>query len=56
MGTQWRVGAGGATGLDHNVLLRRIDRMKLADEEYDQLYEDVCVMEQEALDTMNEKT
>ncbi len=27
--TQWRVGAGGATGLDYNVVYSTMDRMKI---------------------------
>lgn len=53
MQTQWRVGAGGATGLDDNVLLRRMDRMGLGSEEYDELEADIQVMELAALDAMH---
>jgi hypothetical protein len=45
---------GGPTGLDYNVLFRKMDRMKLSAAEYDQLEEDVRVMEFEALKTMND--
>ena len=42
----------GPTGLDHNVLLRRLDRMNLEPGEYDQLDADIRVMEEEALSVM----
>lgn len=52
--TQWRVaGMGGLLGLDYNVLFKKLDRMRLNDEQYDQLESDVRVMEFEALATMS---
>lgn len=36
LATQWRVSMGGPTGLDHNVLLARLDRMALEPEDRDQ--------------------
>lgn len=56
LATQWRTGAVGCTGLDHNVLFHRLDRMNLDPEEYDQLDRDIRVMETEALERMREKT
>lgn len=53
--TQWRIGMGGPTGLDHNVLLRRLDRLGLPADEYDQLDDDVRTMELQALETMAEE-
>lgn len=52
--TQWRVGFGGAVGLDYNVLYRMIGRLKLDDIEAEELEEDVQVMELEALRVMAE--
>lgn len=49
MATQWRVGMGGPIGLDYNVLLRFLDRMHLSDIEYDQMLNDISVLEQAAL-------
>lgn len=49
---QWRVGMAGPTGLDHNVLLHRLDRMGLDPEEYDQLDADIRLMEEKALSVM----
>lgn len=56
METQWRVGMGGPTGLDHNVLFRRLDRMDLSAEEYEQMDSDIRTMELAALAVMNEKS
>jgi hypothetical protein len=57
--TQWRTGAGGPTGLDYNVLYRRLDRVQarygLSDDERDGLEDDVRAMEYEALAAMHEK-
>lgn len=53
--TQWRVGAGGPTGLDYNVLFTRMARMGLSDERYEQLFEDIRVIESEALRILNKK-
>jgi hypothetical protein len=54
MGTQWRTSMSGFTGLDYNVLLRFIDRMHLDDDSYDQMVDDIRVMESEALKTIRE--
>lgn len=50
MRTQWRVGMGGPTGLDYSVLYRRMDRMGLTPEQYDQMEADIAVMEAAALE------
>lgn len=55
MGTQWRVGAAGATGLDYNVMYRKMDRMDLTPEQYDDLEQDIGLMEDEALTKMYQK-
>ena len=55
MGTQWRVGMSGPTGLDYNVLYRRMDRMGLTPEQYDALEQDLQVMEGTALNCMHDK-
>lgn len=51
--TQWRVGPGGAVGLDYGVMYRMMDRLNLPADEYDELEADVAVMEAEALDVMH---
>lgn len=56
LGTQWRIGMSGATGLDYNVLFHKMDRMGLDPNEYAQLEADIQVMEREALSTMQQKT
>jgi hypothetical protein len=53
--TQWRVGAGGATGLDYNPLFHKMDRMQLELDEYDALEADIRVMEFAALGAMSNK-
>ena len=50
---QWRIGTAGPTGLDHNVLLHRLDRMSLDPEDYDQLDADIRLMEEKALSVMH---
>jgi hypothetical protein len=52
--TQWRTGGmGGRIGLDYGVLFHRMDRMKLSDEKYEQLFEDVKHIEAGALSVFN---
>jgi len=53
--TQWRMGSSGPVGLDYNVLFHKLDRMKLAPEEYDRIEQSVRVMEDEALSVMWKK-
>jgi hypothetical protein len=53
--TQWRVGMGGATGLDYNTLFHKMDRMGLKPDEYSELEADVRVMEFAALEAMSQK-
>lgn len=52
--TQWRVGMNGATGLDYNVLYHKMDRMKLSAERYEELEQEIGVMEIAALEKMRE--
>lgn len=56
METQWRIGMGGATGLDYVVLHHKMDRMNLTPEEYEQLEADVRLMEISALATMGKQS
>ena len=53
--TQIRTGAMGPTGFDYNVYFSRMDRMKLSDQEYEWLFDDVRVIEAEALKIINKK-
>lgn len=52
--SQWRVGPGGATGLDYSVLMRLLDRMGLSASDYDVWFNDIQLMEVEALNVMHE--
>ena len=53
-GTQWRTSMAGYVGLDYNVVLSLMDRMRLDDEAHEQLLDDVRVMEDEALRVIRE--
>ena len=55
MRTQWRVGMGGPIGLDYSVMQRKLDRMRLTPEAYDQLEDDIREMEAVALACIYEK-
>ena len=52
MGTQWRVGMGGPTGLDYNVLPEIWKRLKVPKKDRDQVFDDLQEMEHTALVTM----
>ena len=54
--TQWRAGAGGPSGLDYSVMHRKMDRMGLDPDEYDQLEHDIQIMEIAALNCIYAKT
>jgi hypothetical protein len=47
--TQWIVGAAGPTGLNYIPLFARMDRMKLSEQEYEWMFDDIRVIEAEAL-------
>ena len=57
--TQWRVGASGPTGLDYNVLDRRLERYQIRHgltlDELEAFEDDIRAMEYEALAVMHEK-
>lgn len=54
MGTQWRVGMGGATGLDYNVIPVVGKMLGFKNKEINNMFPDIKVMENEALITMGE--
>lgn len=54
VGTQWRVGAGGATGLDYTAVLAVIRSLRLPRARADELFADVRIMERAALEKMRE--
>ena len=53
--TQWRHGFGGPTGLDYNVLFRRIDRLGLPPDQAAELENDLREMELAALEEIHRK-
>ncbi len=55
MRTQWRSDMNGPHGLDYNVLHNKMTRMGLSPEEFDQLEDDVRVMEVAALNCIHAK-
>jgi len=55
LGTQWRVGMAGATGLDYTAILAVMDLQHTAPEDRRGLFDDVRVMERAALQTMAEQ-
>lgn len=54
MSTQWRVGMGGATGLDYSALLATAKMLGYKNKEIQEMFSDIQVMENEALLTMGE--
>jgi hypothetical protein len=54
IGTQWRTGMNGATGLDYNVLPEIWRRLKVPFKERDNIFQDIRIMESTALETMRE--
>ena len=53
--TQWRVGMGGATGLDYAALYPLLDRHAETTDEWDALFADVQTCERAALAAMTSK-
>lgn len=53
--TQWRVGMSGPSGLDYTTVLALMDRMKLSEEDHDELFSDIQTLERAALEAMSEK-
>lgn len=47
---------GGPTGLDYTAVFARMDRLKFDDEKYERLFQDIRVIEGEALSIFNSKT
>jgi len=56
LGTQWRVGMAGATGLDYNALYPLLDKQCATLDEWQNTFDDIQVMESAALSEMNRKT
>lgn len=57
VGTQWRTGAVGATGLDYPAVFATLDRIRrdLDDAGRDDLFADIQVMERAALQEMSKR-
>ena len=55
LGTQWRVGMAGATGLDYTAIMAVMDLQNTAPEDRRGLFDDVRVMERAALQMMAEQ-
>lgn len=55
VGTQWRAGFAGPTGLDYPAIYPLMDRLGLAPRDWDDLLHDLQVMETEALEAMHQK-
>lgn len=53
--TQWRIGFSGPTSLDYGTVYPLLDRMDLKHAEWDQLLDDIRVMEAAALAEMHKK-
>lgn len=54
MSTQWRVGIGGATGLDYNALPPVASMLGMKRREIPEVFHDIRVMEAEAMLVMSE--
>lgn len=54
LGTQWRTGAGGATGLDYSVIREVAALIGIKKRQIPELFPDLQVMEAEALAVMAE--
>lgn len=52
--TQWRVGMGGATGLDYSVIIPTGKMLGFKKKQINEMFPDLQVMENEALITMGE--
>lgn len=52
VGTQWRVGMTGVTGLDYGVLFRLMDEEGLVGDAWSSVLADIQVMEAQAMETM----
>ncbi len=55
MGTQWRVGLNGKTGLDYNIIPMMERRFKVAPEQSDDLFEALQTLETQVLNIWAEQ-
>lgn len=54
MSGQWRQSFKGPTALDYTALFARMDRLRLSDQGWEEMFADVRVLEAQALRTMKE--
>lgn len=54
VGNQWRMAMNGPVSIDQMPLRHQLDRMKLADADYDELFAAIQIMEASALKAMQE--
>jgi hypothetical protein len=52
--TQWNVGNKGATGLRYEAVFQYLDRMQLTGNDWWEMFDDICLMEHEALVAMHD--
>ena len=54
--TQWRTGGmGRVLGLDYNVLFHCMDKLKLSEQDYEWMFDDIRSIESAAISIMNRK-
>ena len=53
--TQWRVGMAGPVGLDYGPMFSLMSRMRLTENEYDTLFDDMRVVERTAIECLVQK-
>ena len=56
MSTQWRIGMNGATGLDYSALGEIWRRLKIPIANRDDVFQDIRIMENKALETMRKNS
>jgi len=54
MSTQWRPAFSGVIGLDYSVLFRLMDNLQLSKSEWEQMFNDIRIMESVALETIRQ--
>ena len=55
LGTQWRIGFGGPTGLDYAVIPDVLKLHQIPDADWRDVFDSIRVMERVALEVMNRK-
>jgi len=55
MNTQWRTGMNGVTGLDYNALREVWDRTRTPEEDRDEIFYELQIMERAALEEIREQ-